>query len=207
VETYLRNRGITALHGIANLRFHPRCYYRPYDDAPTQTWPAIIAAVTGFGGELTGAHRTWLDPSGRDKAPIESPRRAMGQLLGNAVRFDMAQDVMAAGEGIETVLSLRCVMPDMPMVAALSAAHLAAILFPVTLRRLYIVRDNDAAGDGAAARLIDRAKALGIEAIALSPALEDFNEDLRALGVDALRTAIGAQLAPEDVGRFLELPA
>ena len=115
----------------------------------------------------------------------------MGQLLGNAVRFDMAQDVMAAGEGIETVLSLRCVMPDMPMVAALSAAHLAAILFPVTLRRLYIVRDNDAAGDGAAARLIDRAKALGIEAITLSPTLEDFNEDLRALGVDALRTAIG----------------
>ena len=66
---------------------------------------------------------------------------------------------MAAGEGIETVLSLRCVMPAMPMVAALSAAHLAAILFPVRLRRLYIVRDNDAAGDGAAASLIDRAKA------------------------------------------------
>ena len=158
-ETYLRNRGITALHGTANLRFHPRCYYRPYDDAPTQTWPAMIAAVTDFGGEITGAHRTWLDPSGEDKAPIDTPRRAMGQLLGNAVRFDMAQDVMAAGEGIETVLSLRCVMPDMPMVAALSAAHMAAILFPVTLRRLYIVRDNDAAGDGAAASLIDRAKA------------------------------------------------
>ena len=103
----------------------------------------------------------------------------MGHLLGNAVRFDMAQDVMAAGEGIETVLSLRCVMPNMPMVAALSAAHLAAILFPVTLRRLYIVRDNDAAGDGAAASLIDRAKAAGIEAITLSPTLDDFNDDLR----------------------------
>ncbi|HEY8139172.1 MAG TPA: toprim domain-containing protein, partial [Methylocystis sp.] len=207
VETYLRNRGITALHGTANLRFHPRCYYRPYDDAPTQTWPAMIAAVNDFDGEITGAHRTWLDPSGEDKAPIESPRRAMGQLLGNAVRFDMAQDVMAAGEGIETVLSLRCVMPDMPMAAALSAAHLAAILFPVTLRRLYIVRDNDAAGAGAAARLIDRAKALGIEAIALSPALEDFNDDLRGLGVDALRTAIRAQIAPQDVARFMEAPA
>jgi len=207
VETYLRNRGVTALHGTANLRFHPRCYYRPYDDAPTQTWPAMIAAVTDLGGKITGAHRTWLDPSGQDKAPIDTPRRAMGHLLGNAVRFDMAQDVMAAGEGIETVLSLRCVMPSMPMVAALSAAHLAAILFPVTLRRLYIVRDNDAAGDGAAASLIDRAKALGIEAIILSPTLEDFNEDLRGLGVDALRTAIRAQIAPRDVARFMELPA
>jgi hypothetical protein len=207
VETYLRNRGIAALHRTANLRFHPRCYYRPDHDAPTQTWPAMIAAVTDFDGEITGAHRTWLDPSGEDKAPIDTPRRAMGHLLGNVVRFDRAQDVMAAGEGIETVLSLRCVMPDMPMAAALSAAHLAAILFPVTLRRLYVVRDNDAAGAGAAARLIDRAKALGIEAIALSPTLEDFNDDLRTLGIDALRTAIRTQLAPRDVARFMELPA
>ena len=206
-ETYLRNRGIAALHGTASLRFHPRCYYRPCDDAPTQTWPAMIAAVTDFGGKISGAHRTWLDPSGEAKAPIDTPRRAMGHLLGNAVRFDMAQDVMAAGEGIETVLSLRCVMLRMPMVASLSAAHMAAILFPVTLRRLYIVRDNDAAGDGAAASLIDRAKALGIEAIILSPTLEDFNEDLRGLGVDALRTAIRAQIAPRDVARFMELPA
>ena len=28
-ETYLRGRGITALHGTGSLRFHPRCYYRP----------------------------------------------------------------------------------------------------------------------------------------------------------------------------------
>jgi hypothetical protein len=206
VEAYLRNRGITALHGTANLRFHPRCYYRPYDDAPTQTWPAMIAAVTDFGGKITGAHRTWLDPSGEDKAPIDTPRRAMGHLMGNGVRFDLAQDVMAAGEGVETVLSLRCVMPSMPMVAALSAAHLSAVLFPLRLRRLYIVRDNDSAGDRAVASLIDRAKALGIEAITLSPTLDDFNEDLRSLGVDALRTAIRTQLAPRDVARFMELP-
>ncbi len=40
----------------------------------------------------------------------------MGDLLGNAVRFGVADDVMAAGEGIETMLSLRCVLPHMPMV-------------------------------------------------------------------------------------------
>ena len=33
VEAYLRRRGITALHGTANLRFHPRCYYRPDPDS------------------------------------------------------------------------------------------------------------------------------------------------------------------------------
>jgi len=117
VETYLRGRGITDLHGIDSLRFHPRCYYRPEADAPTEIWPAMIAAVTDLQGHITGAHRTWLDPSGRDKAPVDTPRRAMGHLLGHAVRFGPVGDVMAAGEGIETMLSLRCVMPTMPMVA------------------------------------------------------------------------------------------
>ncbi len=50
VETYLHGRGITNLHGTGALRFHPRCYYRPDDLGPTETWPAMIAAVTDFHG-------------------------------------------------------------------------------------------------------------------------------------------------------------
>jgi ABC-type sugar transport system substrate-binding protein len=81
------------------------------------------------------------------------------------------------------------------------------MLFPLRLRRLYIISDNDAAGEGAAASLIDRARADGIEVIVLSPTLDDFNEDLRWLGVHELRAAIVPQLAWEDVARFLELSA
>ena len=91
----------------------------------------------------------------------------------------------------------------MAMVAALSAAHLGAILFPVALRRLYVVRDNDPAGDGAVAGLFDRAQSAGIEAIVLSPRCGDFNEDLRNFDIHALRAALRIQLTPEDVGRFL----
>ena len=131
----------------------------------------------------------------------------MGDLLGNAVRFGTGGEVMAAGEGIETVLSLRQVLPDMPMLAALSAAHLAAILFPDTLRRLYIVRDNDPAGDAARDTLIERADAAGIEAIVISPQLGDFNEDLRNLGLDALSVEARLQVAPQDVARFMALAA
>jgi len=203
-EVYLRNRAITALHGAGSLRFHRSCYYRPDWHSPTQAWPAMIAAVTDLGGGITGVHRTWIDRSGGDKAPIETPRRAMGHLLGNAVRFGVAQDVMTAGEGIETVLSLRCVLPTMPMAAALSAAHLGAILFPSALRRLYIARDNDAAGDRAVARLIDRANDVGIEAITLSPRLGDFNEDIRALGIDALRSVVRVQIVGKDRARYME---
>lgn len=209
-ETYLRKRGITALHASGSLRFHPRCYYRPDEHSPTETWPAMIASVTDLGGRITGAHRTYLAPPGTassadGKAPIDTPRRAMGDLLGHAVRFGVAGEVMTAGEGIETMLSLRQALPTMPAAAALSAAHLAAVLFPDTLRRLYIARDDDPAGDGAMATLIGRAHAAGIEAIVLSPSLEDFNEDLRILGQDSLRAALRVQIAAQDVARFMEL--
>jgi len=206
-ESYLRKRGIADLRGTANLRFHLNCYWRPEGDGPTETWPAMIAAVTDLNGKVTGAHRTWLARDGSAKAPIDPPRKAMGDLLGNAVRFGEAQDVMAAGEGIETILSLRQALTMMPTVSALSAGHLAAILFPPHLRRLYIVRDNDPAGDGARDSLVDRARGAGIEAITLSPMLGDFNEDLVMRGLAALRAEVRVQLAPEDVSRFMVLAA
>lgn len=207
VETYLRTRGITTLHGTGNLRFHPRCYYRPDDHGPLETRPAMIAAVTDLRGAITGAHRTWLAPDGPDlgrvgKAPIDTPRKAMGDLLGHAVRFGISGEVLAAGEGIETILSARQAVPHMAMAAALSAAHLAALLFPETLRRLYIIRDNDPAGISARDSLVERANAAGIEVIVLSPVLEDFNEDLRRLGLDALRANLRVQISPQDIARF-----
>lgn len=202
-DTYLRRRGITDLRGTANLRFHPSCYWRPEDDGPTETWPALIAAVTDLDGRITGAHRTWLRRDGSGKAPVDPPRKAMGDLLGHAVRFGDPQDVLAAGEGIETILSLRQVLPMMPMISALSAGHLSAVQFPAHLRRLYIVCDNDPTGDSARDSLVDRAIAAGIEAITLSPMLGDFNEDLTARTLDALRAQIRVQIAPEDVSRFM----
>lgn len=206
VATYLGKRGIVDLQGTGALRFHPRCYYRP-DDGPTEQWPAMIAAVTNLSGQITGAHRTWLSSDGLDKALIDTPRKAMGDLLGHAVRFGIPGDVMAAGEGIETILSMRQALPSMPMVAALSGAHLAAILFPKTLRRLYIISDNDAAGDVARDRLVERAHAAGIEALVLSPVLKDFNDDLLHFGVDAIRIVLREQIAPHDLAGFMDLAA
>ena len=208
VETYLRNRGVTVLREAGALRFHPRCYYRPDQFSPAEIWPAMIARVTNLTGRITGAHRTWLDPDGLDcvrlgKAPIDTPRRAMGDLLGNAIRLGVANDVLAAGEGIETMLSLRSALPTMPMAAALSANHLAAKLLPLSLRRLYVARDADPAGDAAVAALTERAEADGVETLRFSPRLGDFNEDLRAFGVDELRAALRIQLAPQDVVRFI----
>jgi hypothetical protein len=202
-ETYLRSRGITGVGDLDCLRFHPRCYYRAHDSAPRETWPALVAAVTDLDCALTGMLRTWLARDGSGKAPLTTPRRALGRLLGSGVRFGRATDVMAAGEGLETMLSLRVVLPAMPMVAALSSAHLAALILPAGLRRLYIARDNDRAGHRAAEALGIRANAEGIEDIVLTPDADDFNTDLCGLGAKALTAALRVQLTPEDVGRFL----
>ena len=201
-EGYLLSRGIGDLRGCEALRFHPRCWYRGDDDdsrdQARNAWPALISAVTALDGTITGVHRTWLDPASACKAPVSTPRRAMGLLLGNAVRFGRAVDAMIAGEGLETVLSLRQVMPSMPAAATLSANHLAALELPAGLRRLYLARDDDAAGRRAAEILADRARAAGVEALTLVPALDDFNGDLHRLGAEVLSNGLCAQLAPGD---------
>lgn len=205
-ETYLRRRGITDLPAAGPLRFHPNCWYRADTDDPPGTpdsFPALIAAVRDNDGALTGVHRTWLDPDGGTKALVATPRRAMGDLLGQGVRFDRAEDVMIAGEGIETMLSLRQIMPTMPMVAALSAAHLAAFRLPNGLRRLYIARDKDPAGAQAATTLADRAKGHAIEPLMLDAGFGDFNDDLRKIGKDAVRANVRVQLEPKDAERFV----
>ncbi|MGM4884853.1 DUF7146 domain-containing protein [Rhizobium sp. 62_C5_N11_2] len=206
-DAYLRKRGILRASTHAALRFHPSCYYRDLVTARTTSYPALIAAVTEPAGAITGVHRSWLDPDGAGKAKVNDPRRALGGLLGNGVRFcfpvNAPVPVMAAGEGLETMLSLSHVMPGMPMVAALTANHLAAFRFPPGCRRIYIAADADAAGRHGIEGLSRRAQECGILPLVLSPELGDFNEDLRWLGADRLTASLRAQLTPEDAMAYL----
>jgi phage/plasmid primase-like uncharacterized protein len=204
-EAYLRNRGIVETGNITALRFHAQCWYRAHDGAPRETWPALIAGVTDLHGRIAGVQRTWLARDGSGKAPLGTPRRAMGQLAGNGVRFGVPTEMMAAGEGLETMLALRQVLPTLPMVAALSATHLAMLIVPPGLRRLYVVRDNDRAGHRAAGKLAARAMENGVEALLLTPSANDFNTDLCTLGREAFMTSMRVQLAPEDVASFLSV--
>ena len=206
-DSYLRQRRILRAAQHTSLRFHPSCYYRDLVTGATIALPALIAAVTDPAGTITGVHPPWLDPHGDGKANVEDPRRALGGLLGNAVRFRFQvhhpASVMVAGEGLESILSLSHVMPAMPMVAALTANHLAAFGVPGECVRLYIAADADAAGRHGIERLSRRAQDRGILPLVLSPELGDFNEDLRRLGPDRLIANLRTQLAPEDVPSFL----
>ena len=132
----------------------------------------------------------------------------MGDLLGHAVRFGVPGDVMAVGEGIETMLSLRQALPGLPW----PRRSPRPISRPSCSRRrcggstssATTIRPATARGT----RLIDRADEAGIEAIVLSP--ERWTTSTRTSACSAsMRSGrnCALQLAPEDVARFMALAA
>lgn len=202
-EAYLRARAITCEMGdLWSLRFDPACYYRESHEHDPERWPAMLAAITDVSGTITAVQRTWLDRDGPAKAPVGDPKRTLGPQRGGGVRLGLVQDVLAVGEGIETMLSLRSALPRLPMLAGLSAAHLSALELPAGLVRLYIAHDNDPEGWRAEARLRTRLGGGSGEIRSLRPAFEDFNVDLVRLGNEPFRKRIVSQLAAEDRERF-----
>ena len=195
-EVYLTNRGLKPPYP-ADLRFHPNLEYRCYQTGEVTHHPALLAAVRDHSGTLRGIQRTWLAPEG-GKARLNDPRRSLGHLNGNGVWLrhghpDHPSGTLLIGEGVETVLSLRDVIPAAALVASLSASHLAAFILPPHVRHQFIARDNDPAGIRAARTLAARAEALGISVTILRPVLKDFNADLRQLERDVLAAAIQRQ--------------
>lgn len=205
-EHYLSARGLKDLRRVSALRFHPNCYYwREGTDAndPPEAWPALLAKVTDTAGTLTGVHRTWLDPQTAEKAPLDPNRKAMGNLLGHAVRIGSPTDILAVGEGLETMLSLRLALHGLPIAAALSGNHLAAFDPPHDLRRLYVAIDNDVAGQAAFDALTDRFADRELQLLPLRPMLDDFNGDLWKCGIDEMRSHLRPQLMPVGVPAIL----
>ena len=207
-ERYLSARGLSDLRSVTALRFHPNCYYwrenADADDSP-DAWPALLAKVSDNAGTLTGVHRTWLDPETASKAPLDPNRKAMGNLLGHAVRIGSPTDILAVGEGLETMLSLRLALAGLPIAAALSGNHLAAFDPPPDLRRLYVAVDNDAAGQSAFGTLTDRFADRELHLLSLRSMLDDFNGDLRICGIDEIRSHLRPQLLPVDMPTLLAI--
>ena len=196
-EAYLRARGL-AHCSFPALRFYPALFYR--DGAGMRRLPALVAAISGSDGVLTGVQRTWIDLRTPAKAEVAHPRKALGRIHGLAVRFgDIPANSVATllvGEGIETVLSLITAVTSITAVAALSAGSLGAFAPPTGITRLVIARNNDSEGERAAERLARGCAQVGIEAAVIVPERGDFNDDLVALVASELAARI-AHLFPD----------
>lgn len=96
------------------LRFHPRCWHR--DEGKIRSFPrlALNATVTDGAGGLQGVHRISLAPYGKGKARVETQRRAMGHLLGNAVRLTRYEDILVGDEGLRPCCRSSQLCPALP---------------------------------------------------------------------------------------------
>ena len=96
---------------LAGLRFHPSVYYREMDERRAKPGRRCSPPSPTLTGTSPASSAPGSIPHLPEKAPIADPRKALGHLLGNGVHFGVASDVVAAGEGIETMLALKSVLP------------------------------------------------------------------------------------------------
>lgn len=204
-SAYLLGRGIKRFG--AALKFHPTVYVTPFEDGNTERHPALLAKITNNEGVITGVARTFLDPETKGLAKFPDPKRVLGQLYGNAIRFGKGKpkEDLIVGEGLENVLSVGTALPEFDLASCLTANHLGVFDPPTHVKRLWIARDKDAAGEAAAMRLRARADAHGLICFDLIPKLDDFNDDLVEHGLDGLHEQLAAQMCAFGC-RFKSLP-
>ncbi|MFO0688366.1 MAG: toprim domain-containing protein [Myxococcota bacterium] len=151
----------------------------------------MVALIeSGSDGVPLAIHRTFLDPDGGGKAPVEPQKMMLGPCRGGAVRLADPDDVLMVGEGIETCLAAMAATGH-PAWAGLSTSGLRALELPDRVRDVIVLADADEAGEDAAQAFARRWKRYGRRVrVARPPRGMDFNDLL--LG-GALRTGEGSR--------------
>ncbi len=136
-ERYLQQRQLVPL--AQDLRFHPRCPYRP---RPFTTFhPALLIAVRE-GPKLRAIQRIFLDPATSHytaKLMLGRPFRGAWQGAGQG------STILALAEGFETAHAFT-LLNRVPCWASLGARRFDQIRLPDGLTRLILAYDNDAEG-------------------------------------------------------------
>ena len=185
VAAYLRSRGLSGQVPDV-LRFHPELYY-----SPSQRFPAMVAAFRKLDGTLAGVHRTYLDPLGDGKAPLDPAKKFLGKTQGAAIRLaELEDDTLTVTEGIETGLAVMQAT-GRSVWATGSASGMASLELP-SVACLDIWADHDDAGvAGGAHPLAERATRQGCRVFVIVPDQEgrDWLDVLVEDGGQALRRA------------------
>ena len=89
-EAYLRARGITGRSTGPPCATTRRSITANRSKRRSKPGRRCLPRSPISTAHITGIQRTWLDPRRPAKAPLADPRRALGHLLGNGVRFGAA---------------------------------------------------------------------------------------------------------------------
>ena len=156
VETYLRNRQFTS-PPPPTIRFLPS--YR-YDRG--RSFPCMIAAVQASSRVLVAVQLTFLNPSGRSKADVPSPRRAVGPLGDGLLRTAPAASHIGLAEGFESAWGASLLHEGMPVWATLGVERFPVVNLPPIVSRVTLFADHDAAGLAGALRFFERHSELDV---------------------------------------------
>jgi hypothetical protein len=105
--------------------------------------PALSALVKNASGEFCGVWRIFLDPRTADKAPVDSPRKGLGEIAGGTVHLTAVGEEVVVCEGVETGLAVLCADPARMCWAGLSASLMRRIILPPSVRRVVLLEEND----------------------------------------------------------------
>lgn len=183
---YLQNRGLSAI--AENLPDAIRCLSDARYTNQGKTiyqGECLVARMTFASGELAGIIRIFLSPEGTKAVITDSkgkdvdPKpmaKSQESLVGGAVRMTGQGSVEHVGEGIETMLSVKSVLPE--PVAACGTATLLSRFEPSPDTKAVIVwadKDRSMTGQNEASKLVDRLRQQGIPTVMVVPpfTLED----------------------------------
>jgi phage/plasmid primase-like uncharacterized protein len=114
----------------------------------------MVGALRNVGGAFVGIHRTFLAALGV-KANLDPVKAALGPVAGAAIALAPVAEMIALGEGIETMLSVQQAT-GIPSFVATSASNLPNVELPGLVDLVIICADADDAGETAAIRAAQR---------------------------------------------------
>ena len=196
-EAYLRARAITARLDWPALRYHPSVYYRETRGRPARN----LAGPARRGDRSRRRHHRHSAHLARSTAPGQGAARrsapgAWAICSATASASASPTDILAAGEGVETMLALKSVLPLLPVSPgsrpttsppSICPRRCAASMSLATTTRPVSRRRN---------RLHERGAAAGIDVRDLVPVHADFNLDLCRLGPAAMLAHLASPARP-----------
>jgi hypothetical protein len=165
VPVYFLRRGLeilTAPNFPSDIYFVKDLKYYHEDqngDVTEGYFPAMVAAVRNYKGEIVSFHRTYLDVSGK-KADVPEAKKLTESnysISGAGIRLYQPNKVLGLSEGIETALAVHAAT-GMPMWSTITANGLESIIIPEGVSHIAIWADFDKSGTGqtSAIRLQER---------------------------------------------------
>lgn len=152
------------------------------------TFNALVAAVRDEKGYPCMLHRTYLSDTGESKAYVPAPKKLTARIRdprGAAIKLYPPTNELAIAEGIETALSVR-VATKLPVWSVVSTGLMASVAVPESVKRVWVMADNDenGAGELAATKLVARLLKEGKDARLVMPSEidSDWNDVLLSGG-------------------------